>query len=571
MWARNLLFAAVCLLGLGALAANILLQDRIATPRTFQPNRFGQPVVRNASASASSSAEPANTQATNDWQLALSKINAEFRESWEQKNLEVTPPADSLTLARRLSLGLTGTIPSLEEIRELERLPENERLEWWTSRLLEDRRFGDYVGERLARVYVGTDDGPVALYRRRRFVSWLSDQLLQAQPYNEIVQKMIGGNGIWTSKPELNFITHTCTENNQGQPDEVRLAARTVRAFLALRIDCLQCHDDNLGTNFLGDEGAARSSKQADFHQLAAFFAPAKLGLSGVQDTGDVYRFKYLKAEKEETVPVAVPYGADLLTGSGTRREQLAQWVTHPQNKPFARAMVNRMWAIVCGRPLVEPIDEIPLHGTYPPALETLADDFVQHGHDLQRLIRLIAASDAFQRASHADFEITADHEAAWAAFPLSRLQPQQMAGAMIQSSSLNTLDEQNAHIIWLLAKNDQTREFVRRYGDLGEDEFSDRGGTIPQRLLLMNGELVNERTSENIVANAATRIVTVTPRAESAIDAAYLAVLTRRATAEEKAVFVPRLEAARGDFRRRVLEDLYWVLVNSTEFSWNH
>jgi hypothetical protein len=220
---------------------------------------------------------------------------------------------------------------------------------------------------------------------------------------------------------------------------------------------------------------------------------------------------------------------------------------------------------------LVEPIDEIPLHGPYPPGMEVLADDFVAHGHDLQRLIRLIAASNAFARASQADFEITQQHEKAWAAFPLSRLQPQQMAGAMIQSASLNTLDEQNAHIIWLLAKSAQTQQFVQRYGDLGEDEFTDRGGTIPQRLLLMNGELVTERTTESLVTNAATRIVTVTPKAEAAIDAAYLAVLTRRPTAEEREVFVPRLAAARGPARRVVLEDLYWVLMNSTEFSWNH
>lgn len=568
MWARNLLFAVVCLLGAGGLASNILLQDRIATPRSFEPGRFGD----------LSKPAPAAMQPTpqNDWQRTLARLNSEFAEEWKQQDLKPTPPADDLTLARRLSLGLTGTIPSLEEIREIERLPEGQRLEWWTSRLLEDRRFGDYVGERLARVYVGTDDGPVILYRRRRFVSWLSDQLMKGTPYNELTQQMIGGNGIWTSKPELNYITHASRETMKGQqPDEVLLAARTVRAFLALRIDCLQCHDDNLGTNQLGDDGAPRESKQEDFHQIAAFFKPAVVQLTGVQEATnpeDVdYRFKYLKGDKEVVVPPKAPYRADLLDENGTRREQLARWTTHPENKPFARAIVNRMWAIVCGRPLVEPIDEIPLHGPYPPVLESLADDFVTHGHDLQRLIRLIAASDAFRRASDADFEITPEHEKAWAAFPLSRLQPQQMAGAMIQSSSLNTLDEKNAHIIWLLAKNDQTQQFVRRYGDLGEDEFTDRGGTIPQRLLLMNGELVDERTKQNPVANATTRIVLVTPDAEAAINAAYLAVLTRRATPEEKAVFVPRLAEARGEQRLRVMEDLYWVLVNSTEFSWNH
>ncbi len=560
MWARNLLFAIVCLLGAGALASNLLLQDRLATPRSFSPQRFGNPA-----------GSPVESNVRNDWHQTLAKLNSQFAEHWEEQGLQITPRADDLTLARRLSLGLTGTIPALEEIRALEAVPEGERVEWWVSRLLEDRRFGDYIGERLARVYVGTDDGPVFIFRRSRFVNWLSDRLLDGTPYNELVRRMIAENGVWTSKPELNYITHTCTENNQGQPDEVRLAARTVRAFLALRIDCLQCHDDNLGTNFLGDEGVPRASKQSDFHQLAAFFAPARLSLSGVQESSDSYRFKYLKAEQEEAVPVAAPYRSDLLAGGGTRREQLARWATHPENKPFARAIVNRIWAIVCGRPLIEPIDEIPLHGTYPPGLEVLAQDFVQHGHDLHRLFRLIAASEAFQRGSLADFEITPRHEATWAAFPLSRLQPQQMAGAMIQSASLNTLDEQNAHIIWLLARNAQNTEFVRRYGDLGEDEFTDRGGTIPQRLLLMNGELVKERTTENFITNAATRIVLVTPNAESAIDAAYLAVLTRRATPAEKELFVRRLADARGEDRRRSLEDLYWVLVNSTEFSWNH
>ncbi|WP_254513223.1 DUF1553 domain-containing protein [Anatilimnocola floriformis] len=567
MWQRNLLFAVVCLFGFGMLASNILLRDHVPTPRSFEPSRFGNLT------NVSSSATPANKQPEpkNDWQATLLKLNAEFEAKWTGEGLQTTPRAGDLTLARRLSLGLTGTIPSLEEIRALEQLPEGQRLEWWTSRLLEDRRFGNYVGERLARVYVGTEDGPLIRFRRSRFVEWISDQLLAHRPYDEMAQEMIGSNGLWTNNPALNFITVTTTEANKEQPDEVRLAARTVRAFLALRIDCLQCHDDNLGTNHLGDDGAPRESKQQDFHQLAAFFAPAKVGLTGIQESKDEYNFKYLRGEKEELVPAKVPYGDDLMSPGGSRRQQLARWTTHAGNKPFARAIVNRMWAIVCGRPLVEPIDEIPLHGPYPPGMEILAEDFVAHGHDLQRLIRLISASEPFLRSSTADFEITQQHEKGWAAFPLSRLQPQQMAGAMIQSSSLNTLDEKNAHIIWLLAKSQQTQQFVQRYGDLGEDEFTDRGGTIPQRLLLMNGELVQERTTQNLIANAATRIVVVTPSAEAAIDAAYLAVLTRRPTAEEREVFVPRLAAARRADRRVVLEDLYWVLVNSTEFSWNH
>jgi hypothetical protein len=113
MWARNLLFAAVCLLGAGALASNILLQDRIATPRSFEPSRFGN------SAGATTSPDEQN-----DWQRTLSKLNAELRAKWQAEGLQPTGRADDLTLARRLSLGLTGTIPSLEEVRAIERFSE---------------------------------------------------------------------------------------------------------------------------------------------------------------------------------------------------------------------------------------------------------------------------------------------------------------------------------------------------------------------------------------------------------------------------------------------------------------
>ena len=95
-----------------------------------------------------------------------------------------------------------------------------------------------------------------------------------------------------------------------------------------------------------------------------------------------------------------------------------------------------------------------------------------------------------------------------------------------------------------------QTNEFVERYGDLGEDEFADRGGTIPQRLLMMNGDLVKERTQQNPGHRAATRIAMLAGKPDKQVETAYLAILTRRPTAEAKlAHFVARLDRSR---RRR-------------------
>lgn len=580
LWARNLLFVVLCLVGLAFVGREILRQDRIAPPQSFQPNRFA---VNSVSAS-NPPAIPGPTAdqdsgrifdkrppSRSDWGVVLSSLNQEFSDHWKQKGLEPTPRASDFTIARRLALGLTGTVPSLEEIRAIEQINEKDRIEWYVSRLLEDRRFADYWAERLARVYVGTDMGPFLVFRRRRFVTWLSDHLAANRPYDDLVQELIADNGLWNSSPAVNFVTSTSDPNKDNQPDEIKLAGKTARAFLGMRIDCLQCHDDKLGTINLGERGNPHTGAQANFHELASFFGEARVGLTGVQnDKKQKYEYKYLDEEKEEVVPAKVPFNAHLIDGNGTRREQLARWITHPENKAFARATVNRVWALMFGRPLMEPIDDLPLYGKYPPAMELLADDFIAHDYDLQRMIRLIAASEPFQRDSRADFEITEKHDAEWASFPLSRLRPEQVAGSLVQAASASTINA-DSHVVAQLVKFFQTREFVERYGDMGQDEFTDRGGTITQRLLMMNGELVKERTGENVVMNAATRMAVLGHSDEAAVDAAYLAIFTRYPDGDERKHFAAKLDGLRNNARIAAMEDIYWVLVNSTEFSWNH
>jgi hypothetical protein len=151
----------------------------------------------------------------------------------------------------------------------------------------------------------------------------------------------------------------------------------------------------------------------------------------------------------------------------------------------------------------------------------------------------------------------------------MTRLRPEQVAGGVLQASSLETVN-QGSHIVLQLTRFFQGNDFIQRYGDSGDDEFDGRGGTIPQRLLLMNGQMVYDRTKED-PGNAATRIGWLAPNDRDAIESAYLAVLTRRPTAEEAAHFSERLAGTTGKERSQRLEDLYWALINSTEFSWNH
>lgn len=496
-------------------------------------------------------------------------MDAAFRAEWQRAGVRSAPAASDLTLARRLSLALVGTIPSLEEIRSLESrsLEKRDALDvsgWWLSRLFADQRYYDYLAERLARAYVGVKDGPFIIYRRRRFVSWLADELAHNRAYDELVRKLIADDGLWTDKPATNFLTVTIVPDNDQGPNERELAARVSRAFLGKRIDCAECHDHPF-----------EPWKQSDFLGLAAFFSQAKQTFTGIRDVPGEFKTKDDHTGVETTVVPTVPFRAELLPATGDLRQRLAVWVTHHENLEFSREAVNRMWALLFGRALVEPIDDLRAKTEIPPALDILAKDFADHGFDLRRLIQLIASTEVFQLDSCADpaipgHEITEAHEAVWAAFPITRLRPEQVVGGIQQSASLRTLGSQS-HIVVQLTQAIAENEFIKRYGDSGEEEFSRQGGTIPQRLLMMNGETVRDRTDNKIATNAATQIGALAPTDARAVETAYLAVLSRRPSPEEAVYFEQRLANTSGTTRADGMEDLYWTLINSTEFSWNH
>jgi hypothetical protein len=571
VWAKNLLFIGLCLTGLAALGANL---SPVHKPSPRSDLRVATSLEAGFGAS-------------------LEQLNAAFRADWAARGIKSVGRADALAIARRLSLALVGTVPSLEEIRLFEQQPPERQLEWWLAGIFADRRHHDYLAERLARTYVGTQDGPFIIYRRRRFVSWLADELGENHPYDQVVRQLISDNGIWTDHPATNFVTVTIKPEQEKGPDENELAAKVSRAFLGIRIDCAECHDHPF-----------EPWRQGDFRGLAAFFGETQQTFTGIRDVAGEYTIEDPATGKSETIAPRVPFQPELLPAHTTTspsagtadpkradsnqtdslRSRLAAWVTHRENKAFARTVANRMWALLFGRPLVEPIDDIHPHGDLPPALDLLADDFVEHGYDLRRLITLIAMSEPFSRDSraaddapeqemrlHEMPEITLAHEQSWAVFPIVRLRPEQVIGGLLQSASLETIDYQS-HILTRIGRFAQQNDFIKEYGDSGADEFTPEGGTIPQRLLMMNGEQVRGRINENLVTNASTRIAALAPNDAKAIETAYLAVLTRRPSGDEAAHFTAVLaDTNDGRNRNQRLEDLYWTLVNSTEFAWNH
>lgn len=511
------------------------------------------------------SAEPVASDLT----PAAQRVDQLLKAPLQAAGLEPAKPADELTVLRRLSLSLLGTVPSLEEIRRFEADTRPGKLAVWTNILLSDPRFADYFAERLARSMVGTEGGQFIIYRRDRFLAWLSGRLKDRTPYDQIVKSMISETGVPTDRAAVNFVVSSFA-NDEFDPN--KLAGRTARAFLGQRIDCAQCHDHPFA-----------HWKQSEFAGLAACYSQLALTPVGIVDRppreGD-------KKMEEPSMMVdltkekpRVPFGPEWFPTEGAPRERLAAWITHPQNKRFERAIANRVWGLMFGRPYFHdrPVDDLP--DPEDPdtrdktaVLDVLGADFRAHNCDLRRLIQVIASTEAFRRDSRApgiDSSRIEEAEQLWAVFPLTRLRPEQVIGAMLQSNSVKTIN-QNSHLFARATRFFRERDYVNEFGDPGDAELEQRAATITQMLLNMNGDFAREMSETGVFVTPGV-VRQFSPSRDALLENAYLTCLTRRPTDAERGHFLPQLPENSRETDNAVIEDLYWTLFNTPEFSWGH
>lgn len=473
------------------------------------------------------------------------RIDFALDEAWAREGVKPVEPASDLELLRRTTLDLLGTVPSLEEIRAFEADTGEGRRERLVTRLTADPRFHYAFAERLARITVGPgrkqDD---LFYRRRRYVAWLRDQIQKHRPWDDVVREILATEGVTVDGP-ANFVV-------AADLDAAKLAARTSRAFLGIRLDCAQCHDHPFS-----------DWKQKDFEGLAAFFARAHRKGPLVVESGEGdYKLQDMKTGKERVVEPAVPFAPEALEKKGKRRFALGAWLTDARNPYFAKSIANRLWAWLLGKGIIEPTDMIDEgKARYPRVLSLLEDELHKSRYDLEELVRAIVLTRAYALSSRGD----AGLEDAFAVYPLKPLHADQLANAIWQATSLETENESRS-LFFRLAHLDQTNKFVERHrGDHDAEVPEDE--TLLERLLLMNGFMVQERIKADNPVTVVSRLLLLAPTDEKLIEIAYLCVLTRRPTPREVEHFSERL---RGD-RRQAAEDLLWALLNSSELAWNH
>lgn len=504
-----------------------------------------------------------------DAQHLADLIDRHIEARWESDGVTPAPIADDAEYLRRVYLHIGGTIPTVAQTRRFlaSESPQNRRLE--VEDLLEGPQYITNFSNFWTRVLMpesGTDIQNRA--QRPGFQAWLRQHLARNTHYNAIVYELLttplagdrSMNVAMQSTGPLTPIAFFTTK--QIKPEN--LAAATSRMFMGIRIECAQCH------NHPHDDW-----KQEQFWGYAAFFAGIERTSRDENALGqvkEVFDRRELTIPEQETVVQAM-----YLDGSQPQwrskvssRRTLADWLTTKQNPYFSKAVVNRLWGHFFGVGIVDPIDDFggPNQPSHPELLEALALDFAEHDFDLKYFIRGLTASKTYQRSSRMTHA--------------SQGEPQQFARMTVQGLTGEQLFDSMAVAVgylepfqpiqpFQLDRPGPRTEFLELF-DSNSDSPTERQTSILQALAMMNGQFSTSVTS--LEQSSTLSAVAEFPWMKTAdrIDALYLATLTRKPRPEERERLTQYVDSGGpAENPKQALADVFWALLNSSEFLFNH
>ena len=289
--------------------------------------------------------------------------------------LPPSPRADDAALLRRVTLDLTGRLPTPERIRAFLADKSSGKFAAEVDRLLASPEFTEYWTFRFAR-WLRVRTGPNDAAGTKALHGWLRQQIAAGRPLDEWTAELITSEGNSHEYGPANF--HRNATDARGEAEYV------AESLLAIRLRCANCHNHPLDR-----------WTQDDYHGLAAIFARLERGpVVSLKLSGEVIH----PVTGEAAIP-RLP-GERFVQPSEDNRAALADWITSSDDRRFARAQVNRLWHALFGRGLVEPIDDLreTNPASHPQLLDRLADDFASHRYDVRHTLRLLAGSAAYQR-----------------------------------------------------------------------------------------------------------------------------------------------------------------------------
>lgn len=496
-------------------------------------------------------------QAEGDPEVIAKRIDAILEKGWGERKITPATMADDAEYLRRTYLNLAGRIPAISEAEEFfADSGENKRSEL-VERLLEGpgyvRHFSNvWRGAFLPELLTSTNPGLTP----ERFDAWLRDHLMRNSRYDQIVRELI----LPPSEEETGVRGGSLLfyQAKEGKPEN--LAAGITRCILGVRLECAQCHDHPFA-----------KWKQEEFWSQAAFFAdrplPSLPGAGAVPLTNTSGKAEVKIPDKEVTVAARYLRGeAPLLDADRPARESLVEWIVSSENPYFARATVNRMWRELFGAGIVNPVDDLDEQNppSHPEVLDLLAEDFTKSDYDLKQLIRVITGTKAYQLSSGWIEEGDERQQE----FARMRVRP------MTVDQLFDTLSQATGYYEPFVEQGMFSETPRRRIQQVFQSESAEGEArtSILQALALMNGEFVSEAVNIERSQTLAAIIEAPFLDQDAKVRGFYLATLTRVPTGEELREAREYLKEAKSDEERKErYGDLFWMLLNCSEFVLNH
>lgn len=496
--------------------------------------------------------------------------------AWVKAGVTPSPAADDAEFQRRVTLDLAGRTPTLgeEKVFALNASPDKRAI--LVDRLLSNPEFG----ERWADLYTNLlwhDEAKRAGADRDDPRSWFVTAFNDNVAYDKVSSVILAGRGDVHEHGGLAFVV-----NRLRAGGAEGLTGQIARVFMGLQIQCAQCHDHPYDTRW----------KQEDFWGLVAYFAGTRvreeqtkmpaMGMPNrttvVYDGPGVARMPIKDYNEGVAVePRFLGYRPQERSMDTLRRTFLRALL---DSDLFAKSMVNRTWAQLFGHGIVDPWDDLGAENDphHPALLSKLAEDFRAGGYNVKRLVRQIVLSSAYARSSMPapgvpdDAEKQAAAVRAFARSGVRALSSEQMFRSLVAMTGAEIRTKHRA-------KNEDDarkklfaalKEYRFTFDDDEMAESTSFDGSVPQELLLLNGELTNDGAkigNEGVLGG----ILHSRQNPADRLDDMMLAAYGRKANVHEKETFLKDLLPGDGAVERKAYQNLFFALITSTEALTNH
>jgi hypothetical protein len=477
------------------------------------------------------------------------------------KKLRITPSGicDDATFIRRAYLDLTGTLPTPEEVGKFVDDPSGPKRNHLIENLLQRKEFTDlWVMKWAELLQIRSRNDEFSYKAALQYYNWLQDKLGSNVPINTVVQELITASGSTLKNPAASYY--------QIQRDTLKTAENTAQVFMGMRIQCAQCHNHPFDRWTMND-----------YYSFAAFFPQVgrKNGEdpreSIIYDRGDG-EVKHLVSGKNMKPKFLGGDEPEVKKGE-SRREVLAKWLASPENPFFARNLANILWAHFMGKGIIDPVDDVRVSNppSNPELLDKLAAKFTEYGYDFRRLVRDICTSRTYQLSTRPN-ESNAQDERNFAKASIRRVRAEVLLDCINQVTEGQDKFQglpRGARAVEIADGNTSTY-FLTTFGRARRDTVCScevkTEPNLSQALHLLNGNTVNDKCQDGGVVK---RLLKVGKKPDEVITDLYARCLSRKPTADEMSNLQKFLVDAKDP--EPVLNDLFWSLLNSKEFIFNH